>query len=219
MSAHAASHRVLTITRMRFIAGAIGGQNHKLPLPSSDWEPCQLPGMPSCAARVSSMARTSKHGVIIGQYSPITQGWPYSWIPTRSSRADIPSITAVACSSGSSTARPFCSPCPGRAVRRRCSPRRRAVPLASPSLSVVPSAIWPDACALPPQRRRRSACSGCCGRAAGIEGATGAAAHPSSRRLPPCRTIVSLWLVRAAAAHGLTVRSCASTVTGCLNRQ
>jgi len=58
---------------MRFIAGAIGGQNQKLPLPSSDWEPCQLPGMPSCAARVSSMARTSKHGVIIGQYSPITQ--------------------------------------------------------------------------------------------------------------------------------------------------
>ena len=35
----------------------------------------------------------------------------------------------------------------------------------------------------------------------------------------PGRTIVSRWLVRAVAAHGLTVRSGASAVTGCLNRQ
>ena len=35
----------------------------------------------------------------------------------------------------------------------------------------------------------------------------------------PGRTIVPLWLVRAAAAHGLTVRPCAAAVTGCQNRQ
>src|SRR4029079_11549944 len=87
ISAQAASHNVLTVTRRLFRAEATGGQNQKLPLPSSPGKPCQSPGMPSCSSPASSTARTWKQGVIMGTYSPITQGWPYSWMPTRSSWA------------------------------------------------------------------------------------------------------------------------------------
>jgi hypothetical protein len=46
MSAQAASHNVFTVTRMLFRAEGTGGQNQKLPLPSSPGKPCQSPGMP-----------------------------------------------------------------------------------------------------------------------------------------------------------------------------
>jgi hypothetical protein len=58
MSAQAASHNVLTVTRMLFRAEDTGGQNQKLPLPSSPGKPRQSPGMPSCSSPASSTART-----------------------------------------------------------------------------------------------------------------------------------------------------------------
>ena len=58
MSAQAASHKVLTVTRMLLRAEGTGGQNQKLPLPSSPGKPCQSPGMPSCSFPASSTART-----------------------------------------------------------------------------------------------------------------------------------------------------------------
>ena len=58
MSAQAASHNVLTVTRMLFRPEGTGGQNQKLPLPSSPGKPCQSPGMPSCSFPASSTART-----------------------------------------------------------------------------------------------------------------------------------------------------------------
>ena len=63
---------MLTITRICLAAGDTGGQNQNSQLPSGD--PPPLPDMPSCSPPMSSTARTWKHGVIIGQYSPITQG-------------------------------------------------------------------------------------------------------------------------------------------------
>jgi len=46
----------------------------------------------------------------MGTYSPITQGWPYGWMLTRSSWAETLSITAVACSSGRCTTSLRCWP-------------------------------------------------------------------------------------------------------------
>ena len=85
---------MLTVTRIRFAAGGTGGQSQKSRLPSGD--PPPLPGMPRCSAPVSSVARSWKHGAIIGQYSPLSHGCPYSWMVTRSSCAAMLSITAVA---------------------------------------------------------------------------------------------------------------------------
>lgn len=79
-SAQAASHSVLTITRIRFASAATGGQNENSKLPSG--APPPLPRTPSCSAPVSSTARTWKQGVIIGQYSPDTHGCPYTWMDT-----------------------------------------------------------------------------------------------------------------------------------------
>ena len=73
-SAQAASHNVLTVTRMRLRAVGTGGQKKKLPVPSSPGKPRQSPGTPVCSFPASSVARTRKHGVIMGQYSPITHG-------------------------------------------------------------------------------------------------------------------------------------------------
>ena len=58
MSAQAASHNVLTVTRRLFRPEGTGGQNQKVPLPSSPGKPCQSPGMPSCSFPASSTART-----------------------------------------------------------------------------------------------------------------------------------------------------------------
>ena len=44
------------------------------------WGATPSPGMPSYSSPASSVARTWKQGVIMGQYSPITHGWPYSWM-------------------------------------------------------------------------------------------------------------------------------------------
>jgi hypothetical protein len=82
------------------------GRGHRrpeenLPVPSFPGKPRQSPGMPVYSFPPSSVARTRKHGVIMGQYSPITQGCPYNWTPTSSPGAETLSITAVACSSGS----------------------------------------------------------------------------------------------------------------------
>ena len=114
-SAQAASHSVLTVTRIRFAAGGTGGQNQKPQLPSGD--PPPLPGMPRCSAPVSSVARTWKLGAIIGQYSPVTHGCPYSSMDTRSSCAAMLSITAVARRSGRPTASPAHAGSPSRARR------------------------------------------------------------------------------------------------------
>jgi hypothetical protein len=57
MSAQAASHNVLTVTRMLFRAEGTGGQNQKLPWPSLPGKLCQSPGIPSCSFPASSMAR------------------------------------------------------------------------------------------------------------------------------------------------------------------
>jgi hypothetical protein len=46
-SAQAASHNVLTVTRMLLRAVPTGGQNQKVPLPSCAGAPRQSPGMPS----------------------------------------------------------------------------------------------------------------------------------------------------------------------------
>jgi hypothetical protein len=58
MSAQAASHNVLTVTRMLFRPEGTGGQNQKVPLPSPPGKPRQSPGMPSCSFPASSTART-----------------------------------------------------------------------------------------------------------------------------------------------------------------
>jgi hypothetical protein len=68
-------HGVFTVTRMLLPVGSTGGQK-KLPWPSLPGKPCQPPGMPSCSSPASSTARSRKHGVIIGQYSPIIHGCP-----------------------------------------------------------------------------------------------------------------------------------------------
>ena len=73
-SAQTASHRVLTITRIRLAAIGTGGQNQKRKLASGD--PPPLLRMPRCSPPASSTARTSKHGAIIGQYSLLTHGCP-----------------------------------------------------------------------------------------------------------------------------------------------
>ena len=85
---------MLTVTRIRFAAGGTGGQNQKSRLHSG--VPPPLPGMPRCSAPVSSVARTWKLGAIIGQYSPLTHGCPYSSTDTSSPCAAMLSITAVA---------------------------------------------------------------------------------------------------------------------------
>ncbi len=100
--------------------------------------------MPSCWPPVSSTARTWKHGVIIGQYSPVTHGCPYSWTYTRSSCAAMLSITAVACRNGSLTARPARAGSPWRA------PARRGRPAGAPAAP----AIWQGR---PRLRSRRAA--------------------------------------------------------------
>jgi hypothetical protein len=46
-SAQAASHNVLTVTRMLLRAAPTGGQNQKVPLPSWPRPPRKSPGMPS----------------------------------------------------------------------------------------------------------------------------------------------------------------------------
>jgi hypothetical protein len=116
-SAQAASHNVLTVTRMRLRAVGTGGQKKKLPVPSFPGKPRQSPGMPVCSFPASSVALTWKHGAIMGQYSPCTQGCPYNRTPTSSPWAETLSITAVACSSGSRAASPRCLPGSKRAVR------------------------------------------------------------------------------------------------------
>jgi len=67
---------VLTVTRIRFAPGGTCGQNQNSRLPSG--LPPPLPGMPWCSAPVSSVALTWKDGAIIGQYSPLIHGCPYS---------------------------------------------------------------------------------------------------------------------------------------------
>ena len=52
------------------------------------------------------VARTWKLGTIIGQYSPLTHGCPYSSMVTRSSCAAMLSITAVARRSGRADGQP-----------------------------------------------------------------------------------------------------------------
>jgi hypothetical protein len=122
ISAQAACRSVLTITRSCLAAGGTGGQNQNSQLPSG--EPPPLPDMLSCSPPVSSTARTWKHGVIIGQYSPVTQGCPYSWTDTRSSSAVMLSITAVACRNGSLTARPARTGSPSHARCHARAPHR-----------------------------------------------------------------------------------------------
>jgi len=121
-SAQAASHRVLTITRIRLAAKGTGGQNQKPKLASGD--PPPLPRMPRYLCPASSTARTSKHGAIIGQYSPLTHGCPYSWMDTSSSCALMLSITAVARRSGSPTARPARAGSPSRSRCHASRPHR-----------------------------------------------------------------------------------------------
>ena len=53
-----ASRGPVVVTRRLFRAEATGGQNQKLPLPSSPGKPRQSPGMPSCSFPASSTART-----------------------------------------------------------------------------------------------------------------------------------------------------------------
>ena len=123
-SAQAASHSVLTVTRIRFAAGGTGGQNQNSWLPSG--LPPPSPGMARCSAPVSSVARTPKDGAIIGQYSPMIHGCPYSWMVTSSSCAAMLSITAVARRSGRVTASPARSGSLSRARRYACRAHRCA---------------------------------------------------------------------------------------------
>jgi len=58
MSAQAASHKVLTVSRMLLRAEGTGGQNQKLPRPSPPGKPCQSPDLPWCSFPASSTART-----------------------------------------------------------------------------------------------------------------------------------------------------------------
>ena len=46
-------------------------------------KPLQSPGMPVYSLPASSVARARKHGAIIGQCSPHTQGCPYNWTPAQ----------------------------------------------------------------------------------------------------------------------------------------
>ena len=121
MSAQAASQRVLTVTRSCLACRPTGGQNQKAPLPSSAGDWLASPGIPSCSAPVSSTAVTRKHGVMLGQYPLMTKGCPYSWTDTMSSSAVMFSITAVACPSGSRTARPAALARPAHpSIRANC---------------------------------------------------------------------------------------------------
>jgi len=126
---------VLTVTRIRFTDGGTGGQNQKVWLPSG--LPPPSPGMPRCSAPASSVARTWKLGTIIGQYSPLSHGYPYSWMDTRSPCAAMFSITAVARRSGIQTASPASPARSGSLSRaRRCACR----PHSSASSSCQPGA-------------------------------------------------------------------------------
>jgi hypothetical protein len=67
MSAQAASHKVLTVTRSCLACGPTGGENQKATLPSCPGDPLPWPSSPSCSAPVSSTAVPRKHGAISGQ--------------------------------------------------------------------------------------------------------------------------------------------------------
>ena len=132
---------MLTVTRIRFTDGGTGGQNQNSRLPSG--LPPPSPGMPRCSAPASSVARTWKLGTIIGQYSPLTHGCPYSWMDTRSPCAAMFSITAVARRSGRDTASPARSGSLSRARRCACRPQSSASSSRQPGVGASQSESMP----------------------------------------------------------------------------
>jgi len=76
MRAQAASQRVLTVTRSCLACAGTGEENQQSPRPScvGNWLPLTI--SPQYCAPVSSTAVTRKHGMIIGQESAVSQGYP-----------------------------------------------------------------------------------------------------------------------------------------------
>lgn len=101
---------------------ALAGRRHGQPEPEAaaafpTGKPRQPRGLPSCSFRRHRRRGSGSRGVIMGKYSPCTQGWPYRWMLTGSSWAETLSIAAVACSSGSRTTRRRCSAARNLAAR------------------------------------------------------------------------------------------------------